>query len=88
VGSRGRKSPSIKYLLYTIFSHSFLSLLLTIILGGDIKVFAKIYLLLVMNILGFPLFFIDTFATFPMWVYYVIVLEWIGEAILIIRRDE
>jgi hypothetical protein len=58
------------------FGDLILSSIVTIILGWDWILFAKILLLLTLNFFSIPLLFV--FTGFPLWFYYVLILDWIG----------
>ena len=58
--------------------------IITLILGWNLQLFAKIYLLFTWNILAIPLLFV--FGGLPWWVYYLMVLHWIGE-FLVVKED-
>ena len=53
------------------------SVVLAFILGWSLPLFGKIFLLLLFNIFAIPLLFV--FTGFPLWLYYVIILEWIAD---------
>jgi hypothetical protein len=65
----------------TFFSNLILSSIITIILGWNWVLFAKVLLLLTLNLFAFPLLFV--FTGFPLWFYYILILDWIGSLIAV-----
>jgi hypothetical protein len=50
------------------------SLVVSFAVGWSLELFAKIYLLISLNLFAFPLLFV--FSGFPSWVYYFLFLFW------------
>lgn len=57
---------------------------LSLMLGYGWVGFAKLWVILGMNVFGLPLILTDAFI-FPLWVWYVIVVVWIGKAAIAIK---
>lgn len=53
------------------------ALLMTLALGWDISLFAKLTLILFLNIFGIPLLFLMGLRL-PLWVLYLVILHWAG----------
>lgn len=68
----------IKMGLYLSLSSILTAVAITVALNGSLQTFGLLWVLQSTTVLGAPLALTDPF-TFPLWVWYVTVLNWMGQ---------
>lgn len=70
--------------VYATVSTLFSAASLALATGGSWITFGKLWLIMGMNFVSLPLLFTPHFQ-FPFWVWYVVVLWWVGQGIYLVR---
>ncbi|MEM0010792.1 MAG: hypothetical protein QW424_05365 [Candidatus Bathyarchaeia archaeon] len=79
------KKRKTKHMLRLLINEIIVSLLLAIIIDFELKTFAIVFLMLMLNIFAIPLAFI---FPLPLWAWYVIVFMWIAELHYLIKEAD
>lgn len=78
---------TIKVGAYLSVTNAIGAALLALILGYGLPGFAKILLIINMNVFSLPILLTGEFV-FPLWAWYVIILDWVGNLAVLIRHTD
>lgn len=74
--------------VYFTLSTVFLAFILSLAMGFNPTEFARLALILAMNLFGIPLLVFSKQFSFPIWTVYVIVLGWLGDLYTMYKWDK
>lgn len=70
-----------------LISSAITSSLITLAIGEGTQMFARLMIMINMSLLAIPLaLFVDIF-TFPLWIWYIIILSWIAHILIGIETE-
>jgi len=73
---------------YLTVQNVIMALALAFIIGLSPPLIAELYITMSMNLLAIPVVVLSDVFTFPLWVWYIIVLQWSGNLLVYKRYGE